>query len=740
MSALFRCRQYLLGLILLSAGLAAGTASAAESTAAEPSPTWKIPVVKLPDPLTHPCIAATPEEVERLQAALKKGSGDVYWTVMDPIKRAQKDAATPPVFPPRGGQHNQWYQCEPCQMALATVDETHHQCPKCKKVYSGSPYDDVLFAKKHSGNMETMLRCAWAWTLIGDTACADFAAQVLLGYAERYEKYPYHDNQQKTGKTGGHIGEQTLGEASLMALYIAPGYDLMYNRLSAEDRKKIETGLILPMLKNMDKHQAGKSNWQTWHNAAMLAGGAVMGDETWVKKAILQRGHGFDTQMGISVTGDGMWYENSWGYHFYTLSAMVRIVEIARRLGIDLWSHPKLKKMFTLPAQYVMADGTLPRFADDVTSNARGNDAQLEPAYAVYRDPALQAVLSNKPNYFATFYGREIPATATPDIGPPANPVVSAVFRDAGHAILRTAGPSGLTAALTFGPYGGFHGHFDKLSFVLFGFGEELGVDPGRAKSQAYRLPIHTHWYKNTIAHNAVVIDGQPQQGVAGKLELFAANESFVAVRAACDTAYDKIAQTRLLVMTPEYLLVYDTNTPADEKTPHRYSWLYHGKGKTAECAAASKALPDGALLEKTAGAEYIQRLKTGAPEKPDQAVTARIVGDNLTTHLIFDAQPDTTVYTGDGPFTTVDDRVPLVILERPRGAFAAVLEPVKNGGQPTVKKVQVTLLGGNTAPATVAQIRIERETSVDLVSLSLDNKSFVLTRDNKKVLEYPAP
>ena len=42
----------------------------------------------------------------------------------------------------------------------------------------------------------------------------------------------------------------------------------------------------------------------------------------------------------------------------------------------------------------------------------------------------------------------------------------------------------------------------------MFCHGRELGVDPGRARSQAYRLPIHTGWYKATVGHNAVLVDG----------------------------------------------------------------------------------------------------------------------------------------------------------------------------------------------------------------------------------------
>jgi len=131
----------------------------------------------------------------------------------------------------------------------------------------------------------------------------------------------------------------------------------------------------------------------------------------------------------------------------------------------------------------------------------------------------------------------------------------SQVFPGAGHAILRTRGESALTAAFTFGPYGGFHGHFDKLTFVLFGHQQELGVDPGRAASQAYRLPIHRRWYKATIGHNGVLVDGESQRPAQGRLELFAANDAYAAAAASCSAAYPGVEHNRLLVLTPTYLL-----------------------------------------------------------------------------------------------------------------------------------------------------------------------------------------
>ena len=61
-------------------------------------------------------------------------------------------------------------------------------------------------------------------------------------------------------------------------------------------------------------------------------------------KAVADPENGFVFQMNTSVTEDGMWYENSWGYHFYTLSAMVQIAEWARHLDIDLWTNPTLAR------------------------------------------------------------------------------------------------------------------------------------------------------------------------------------------------------------------------------------------------------------------------------------------------------------------------------------------------------------------------------------------------------------
>jgi hypothetical protein len=416
------------------------------STLIAPADIERIPAAR------PPVIACTPQELERLKLDYARDAS-ADGVVASRIREASRRIRQPVEYPPRGGQHNQWYQCTACQIGLKTLDPTHHQCPRCNKVYGGAPYDDVLFAHTHRRNLDSMTESAWAYAITGEDKYAAFARDVLLGYARRYRSYEYHDSQFRTGskasRSGGHLFEQTLNEATAMSGNIAPTCDLIRSStlLTAEDRTAIREQLLRPMLENIAKHRAGKSNWQTWHNAAMISGGAVLGDAGWVRRAIEDPENGFLHQMKVSVSDEGMWYENSWGYHFYTLSALMSTAETARRLGVDLWSHPVLKKMFFLAVGYAMPDGSLPRFGDDVGTSLARTSRALEFAYHAYGDAALLPLLPDTPGWESVMFGRKVERIER-RLLPPGS---SALFPSAGHAILRTDGTAGLAAALTFG-------------------------------------------------------------------------------------------------------------------------------------------------------------------------------------------------------------------------------------------------------------------------------------------------
>jgi len=286
----------------------------------------------------------------------------------------------------------------------------------------------------------------------------------------------------------------------------------------------------------------------------------------------------------------------------------------------------------------------------------------------------------------------------------------SVVFEDAGHAILRGDGPAGLAAAMTFGPYGGFHGHYDKLSFVLFGFGRELGIDPGRAASQAYRLPIHSNWYKATISHNTVLVDGRSQKPATGRLDLFDRKDGYTVVAASCEEAYSGVRHKRLLFMTAVYLLVLDQlHSDAD----HQFDWLYHNRGARVVCDQAGESVTPAADCP---GTEYIRNTRRSTTDGP---VRARFESGDVTTCLTMAGKPGTVVTTGDGVGASVDDRVPMLTAGRNgrEMCFATVLEPVRTGGRPQAADVRLI----ETPDSLVVVVQFEGRT--DTVRIRQNNE-----------------
>jgi oligo-alginate lyase len=333
----------------------------------------------------------------------------------------------------------------------------------------------------------------------------------------------------------------------------------------------------------------------------------------------------------------------------------------------------------------------------------------LEFAYHAYKDPAMTPYLPTRTSWESVQFGRTVGEHPEPP------PQASVVFPGTGHAILRTDGDAALAAAVTFGPYGGFHGHFDKLSFVFFGRGHELGVDPGRAASQAYRLPIHRQWYKATIGHNAVLVDGQSQAPAAGVLAAFAANKQYSAVVARCNEAYKGVEHRRLLCLTPAYLLVFDD---LRAETPRRFDWLYHNRGSAAECEAVAQQDPRPPAAP---GWEYIENVRFGATDGP---IRVRFPGDKVSTHLTMAPATGTELRTGDGVGKSVVDRVPLVAVGR-RGQhvqFAAVLEPVKQNGTPAV--------------GSVTSVKVERLGDAFLITVDRGDASDTITLGDRDTIE----
>jgi hypothetical protein len=112
-------------------------------------------------------------------------------------------------------------------------------------------------------------------------------------------------------------------------------------------------------------------------------------------------------------------------------------------------------------------------------------------------------------------------------------------LKAAGFAMLRAPGAA---AAIRFGMHGGGHGHPDKLNLVTYGAGRHWGLDPG---SINYGVPLHQEWYRSTVAHNTVAVDGASQSTADGVLDSWNEGAAATTIAASANSVYKGVKLSR---------------------------------------------------------------------------------------------------------------------------------------------------------------------------------------------------
>jgi hypothetical protein len=482
-------------------------------------------------------------------------------------------------IPPEGGQWTQWYVCPTHGVSLTYTAPNTHTCPIDKVKWTGWPYDQVIYSRRHSdlANYARDLALAFRWT--GTRSYAEQSAWILKQYAAKYPAYPIHDVNNRTATSGARCMAQTLDEA-VWLIPIAWAYDLLAGTdvLTLSERQQIEAALLRMAAAVIQRNDMGASNWQSWHNGAIGAVGFALGDQNLINTAIDGKS-GFRFQMKSSVLPEGFWFEGAWSYHFYALDPLLSLAEMAARAGVDLYSYPSLHEMFSAPLQLAFPNGRLPAFNDSGEVNLYSDDKFYELAWARYNETPFAAILGhNTRSLNALLWGAaEFPKS---DIANGA----SRSFPVSGYTTLRAPG-NDHTIIVKYGPHGGGHGHYDKLNFVSFFNGATMGIDPG---TQSYAAPTHATWDQLTIAHNTVTVDQATQSQATGSLiwdDL--THDVYRAVKASAGPAYKQANLTRTLLLTNEYALdVFDAQS-TDGKD-HRYDWAYHNAGRLPSLPGAT--------------------------------------------------------------------------------------------------------------------------------------------------------
>ncbi len=605
--------------------------------------------VPLPD-AGRPCLFASPQEIarardraERYDWARKRVEGLI--AAGDAALELEVDV------PDEVGQWSHHYVCEDCGVGLKTESPTRHVCPRCEKVHTGWPYDQVVVGRQHHRLTHAIRDLGLAYAFTDDTRYAEKAREILLAYGEKYRSFPLHNSRGQKSRSAGRLYAQTLDEA-VDIIKVAWGYDLIYDSgvFSEADRETIESGYLRAVAEVIQRNDAGISNWQSWHNAGLAAIGFCLRDSALASLATYGE-HGLQFQLNNSILPDGFWYEGTAAYHFYALNALRWTVEAAWHSGIDFYDNAAYKSLYDAPMLYVFPDLTFPAVNDSDVFSLTGRDELYELAHARFGDERYVAIAThgNRSSLEALMWGVD----ELPQAPPLALP--SHTFKGLGATVLRAGqGDDQTYVHLDWGPHGGGHGHPDKLALILYAMGSELAPDPGRL---AYGASLQGSWYKQTVAHNTVVVDEHSQAAAEGRLLLFHDGEMARIARAECDTAYPGVMLRRTVVLADDYLLdIFDYE--ADEE--HTADFVYHNVGEHAPLVET--APQEGPLGE---GSGYQHITDVSAAEVDDTWQTGFTVPDVGNVRLTMLGEPGTEVFLGTGMVGRGTEPCPAVAARR---------------------------------------------------------------------------
>ena len=471
--------------------------------------------------------------------------------------------------------------------------------------------------EQHKKNAKLIYESAMLFKLTGQKKYADFSIKILEAYANVYPNWGAHPKPKE--QSAGRMFWQNLNE-SWWLVYVAQGYGAVKSELTDVQSDHIEKNLLRNMADFLSEGSPETfdrvHNHGTWATAAVGITGYIIGDQEYSEKALLgldKSGQsGFLKQLDTLFSPDGYYNEGPY-YQRYALMPFVLF-------GQAIEANEPNRKIFTYrdnilqKAIYATIElsynGLFFPINDALKDKGIATTELLYGvaiAYDLTKDPTLLSIAQAQGKLVLTEEGRALSQAIKAGKSKPF-PFRSRRFTDGADGtqgaldVLRaSAAPDGLTVVVKNTSQGLGHGHFDKMGLLLFDQGKEILRDYGaarflniEAKYGGHYLPENNAYAKQTISHNALVVDekshfdGSTKKGnnFAPKPHLFSSGEKVQIASAQIDTAYEGVKMRRTIAMIkdkafPSPVIIDFLQAKSDDQ--HQYDLPFHYNGHLIE-------------------------------------------------------------------------------------------------------------------------------------------------------------
>lgn len=383
--------------------------------------------------------------------------------------------------------------------------------------------------ERHKKNYNLMYSAGMLYTITKNKKYADFIKRMLDKYSDLYPQLGKHPKAKK--QVPGKLFWQTLNE-TVWLVHTIQAYDCIYDELTADEKKKYENTIFIPMC----RYFLDKCTWKfdqlhnhgTWMTASVGMTGYVIGNEEFVKSALYGTKRngtgGFLKQLETLFSPDGYYTEGPY-YARYALWPFFIFAESVNnnQPELKIFEHRDsiLKKAFYSLMQLTNSDGAFFPINDALKEKTWHAPEVIYIQNAVYknygREKNLLGITAEQKNVSFTPAGwivsQDIKKLETTENFN----WKSVEFSDGkagdkgGLAIIRNKEKSLL---FKYSSHGLSHGHFDKLAIAFYDKGNEILQDYGAArflnteqKFGGRYLPENKSYARQSIAHNTLVAD-----------------------------------------------------------------------------------------------------------------------------------------------------------------------------------------------------------------------------------------
>jgi hypothetical protein len=495
------------------------------------------------------------------------------------------------------------------------------------------------------------------YRLSGDEKYIAHMKRVLDFYADNYDDFV---SEPIAKRFEGKLQNQHLDDASAV-LNMLLGIDMVRERFSDTELKNYYEKLFKREAEMFDFFANRIYNIPVWIKCAQAAVGAFFGEEEHIRKGFYSI-YGILDQLEKGVTDEGMWYEGSMHYHYYTVHPIAMLMFICRRVEFDIPEMPyiydKVEKMFEYPLKMMFSSKQLPNPHDAHPHLTIFNyRTHYEYASIIYENPLFKKVCSMfwegeaKPTFTRLLFNTWENETYDVEFGTVNNPA-------SGTAMLRDGGTE---LFFRYSTLTHLHRHPDEMSFELAFDGDVVSHDIGNG---GYASPLFVEWQRKTLCHNTVVIDESDHMRMSlpfGETEEFDSENPYIKVKT--KALYEATDFTRAFRVcgdkVEDEFLVHSWDT-------HLVDWFFYCEGDIEcnyeteqvdtladEYLKSGKPDPHGRNAPRQAGYQHLMDIEKF---KTDEAWTVSFELPDKTIMVTMEGAPGTTVHLVNSPTANTEN------------------------------------------------------------------------------------